>query len=251
MDQKHAPDTGLAVIVPVLDEVGEVVSWLRHTAGRMPGSLFYVVDGGSTDGTLEAVRELKENPAKRKLDEVISGVRLQLVESDPGRGTQLAEGARKALSEGATHLLFLHVDTALSPEAAEAIGEACEDTGFEWGWFRTLLDGSSWQERLIERGINLRARLLGRPTGDQGLLVSRRAYEESGGFAAIPLFEDVELVSRLRRIARGRMLRGEAITSGRRYRQKGYLRTTLTRWGLRLRWWLGGSPESLVRRYEA
>ncbi|MFO7767903.1 MAG: TIGR04283 family arsenosugar biosynthesis glycosyltransferase [bacterium] len=251
MDRNRESVSGLTVVVPVLDEIGEIVSWIRHTAGRLPGSAILVVDGGSTDDTVDAVRGLMEKPAKRKLDEAVGEVRLQVLDSVRGRGSQLAAGARHALDGGASHLLFLHVDTALSPEAAGSVVRACSDPGFRWGWFKLRLDGSSWQERLIERGINVRARWTGRPTGDQGLLVSRETYEASGGFAPIPLFEDVDLADRLRREGKGRRLAGEVITSGRRYRQEGYFQTTLLMWWLRLRWRLGSTPESLARRYGA
>ena len=64
---------------------------------------------------------------------------------------------------------------------------------------------------------------LGLPYGDQGLLVSRRLYNEAGGYRPLPLMEDVDLVRRIgrRRLA---MLGADAFTSGERWRRDGWLR---------------------------
>jgi glycosyltransferase involved in cell wall biosynthesis len=247
----QTPFSSLAVVVPVLDEVGEITACLRHLARMLPGSTIVVADGGSRDGTLEAITSLLSRRYQRTLDSVLGGVRIHVVEAPRGRGPQLASGAVRALEgEGVETLLFLHVDTALTAEAVAGMAAALDDPGFGWGWFDLRLDGPSRWERWIERSISLKARLTGRPRGSQGLLVSSRNYLAAGGYAPLPIFEDVELVGRLRKRARGRRVGGAVVSSGRHYRWGGHLPTTLRRleMGMRYRW--GASAEELSNRYQ-
>lgn len=241
----------LAVVVPVLNEIGEIVAWLRHIARLLPGAVVIVSDGGSSDGTVESVEALISNPHMREIDDGIDTLQVMVAHAPAGRGSQLKQGARMALEKASpAHFLFLHADAALGAGAVPAVDEAIEDDGFAWGWFDLKLDGPSRAERIIERGISLRAHIAGRPTGDQGLLVTRECYLAAGGFAPIPLFEDVDLVARLRREQKGRRLAGSVITSGRRYRKNGHWLTMLRMWGLRIRYWFGARPDELHRQYD-
>ncbi len=240
----------LAVVVPVLDEVGEVTICLRHLAGLLPGCTIVVADGGSRDGTVDAITSLMSRRYQRTLDAVLEHIRVVVVPAPRGRGPQLRSGAMRVLEEGEiTTLLFLHVDTALTREAVAAIAAVQTDPGFGWGWFDLRLDGPSRWERWIERAISLKARLTGRPRGNQGLLVTRRRYLDSGGYAPLPLFEDLDLVARLRRGGWGRRLEGAVVSSGRRYRREGHLANVLRRLELGVRYRMGASDRELEDRY--
>jgi rSAM/selenodomain-associated transferase 2 len=191
----------LSVVIPTLDAAATLEACL---AGLRGADEIVVADGGSSDSTA-AVAERH-------------GARL--VRSPAGRGGQLAAGAAAAAGDW---LLFLHADTFLAPgwrEAAEAHIAAHPEKA---ACFRFRLDERAWQARLVEAGVALRVRLLGLPYGDQGLLVSRSLYDRLGGFRALPLMEDVDLV---RRIGRGRIERLEvdALTSPDRWRRDGWLR---------------------------
>jgi rSAM/selenodomain-associated transferase 2 len=163
-----------------------------------------VVDGGSTDGTAAIARS--------------SGARL--VQSPRGRGLQLAAGA--AAAKGGW-LLFLHADTLLAPGWREAAERHMARGPDRAACFRFRLDAGERRARLVEAAVALRVRLLGLPYGDQGLLVSRRLYDEVGGYRPLVLMEDVDLVRRIgaRRIER---LAVYAITSAARWRSGGWLR---------------------------
>jgi GT2 family glycosyltransferase len=97
--------------------------------------------------------------------------------------------------------------------------------------------------------MNLRSRLTGIATGDQAMFVRRDAFQAAGGFAAIPLMEDVELCKRLRRVSRPLCLRERVVTSGRRWEKDGVLNTVVLMWRLRLAYFLGADPKALARRY--
>jgi hypothetical protein len=112
--------------------------------------------------------------------------------------------------------------------------------------FRFRLDDPSWQARLIERGTALRARLLGLPYADQGLLVSRVHYGNAGGFKAIALMEDVDLVRRLGGV---HILAVDAVTSAARWRRDGWFRRSGRNLALLALYRLGVSPDRLARRY--
>jgi hypothetical protein len=87
--------------------------------------------------------------------------------------------------------------------------------------FRFRLDDAGWRARVMARGVALRARLLGLPYGDQGLLIHRAFYDALGGYRLLPLMEDVDLVRRIGR-ARLTFFETEAVTSAARYRREGY-----------------------------
>jgi len=249
MDTETHTYERLAVVVPVLDEVGEVAPWLRHIGQLLPGALVVVSDGGSRDGTVEAVESIRHRPRQRDLDAPIAALDLIVVKAPRGRGSQLRRGAMSALEHAQpTHFLFLHVDTALDARCVAGLRSAMASDDFHWGWWDLRLDGPSFSERLLEWSIRTSARLSGRPTGDQGLLVRRDVYLSTGGYEPIPLFEDVDLTTRLRRDVRGNRLEGEVISSGRRFRMGGHWQTAVNMWWLRTRWWMGARPEDLQRR---
>ncbi|MGA9582612.1 MAG: hypothetical protein WBR13_11665, partial [Allosphingosinicella sp.] len=132
----------------------------------------------------------------------------------------LAAGA--ALAEG-DWLLFLHADTRLASGWREAAERHRSRHPGKAACFRFRLDADERRARLVEAGVALRVRLLALPYGDQGLLLSRRLYDETGGYRPLALMEDVDLVRRIggRRLER---LGVEAVTSATRWRSGGWLR---------------------------
>ncbi len=196
---------------------------------RDAGHEIILVDGGSTDATLRQ--------AQGRVDKI--------VETDRGRARQMNAGAEQAQGEV---LLFLHADTRLPENADGLIREALE-TGRVWGRFDVRLSGQAWLLRVIETFMNWRSCLTGMATGDQAMFVLREAFVHLGGFADIPLMEDLELSRRLKRISAPCCLRPRVITSSRRWETRGVLRTVLLMWGLRLAWFFGVSAARLHRIY--
>jgi rSAM/selenodomain-associated transferase 2 len=220
----------LSIIIPVLNEAAGIRTALSALQPmRAAGHEIIVADGGSTDGSLDAVRGLAD----------------VLIDSPRGRAHQMNAGARVARGD---ILLFLHADTAL-PEGADSIinlGLAAEKS---WGRFDVSIIGESSWFPVISFMINLRSRLSGIATGDQAIFLRRDLFEKLGGYASQPLMEDIELCSRLKRVSRPLCLRRRVITSGRRWEKHGVWRTIVTMWWLRLRYFLGASPDSLAQIY--
>ena len=119
-----------------------------------------------------------------------------------------------------------------------------------FAWFFDLrIDPSTPARRLLEGVIALRSRWCQRPYGDQGLLLHKSLYERSGGYAPLPLMEDLDLVQRLSQITRLRALGLMITTDGRRWQQGGVLRRSLENARFRRRWRRGESPEELAADY--
>jgi GT2 family glycosyltransferase len=103
--------------------------------------------------------------------------------------------------------------------------------------------------RIVGAAMNLRSRLSGIATGDQAIFVRRTLFETIGGFAGLPLMEDIELCTRLRRHSPPACLRARVRTSGRRWEQRGVWRTILLMWRLRWAYWRGVPVERLAKAY--
>jgi rSAM/selenodomain-associated transferase 2 len=223
--------TRLSIIVPVLDEAALIAGALEALAPcRGRGAELIVVDGGSRDRTLEIARPLA--------DRTISAPR--------GRAAQMNAGAAAARGDV---LLFLHIDTALPPEADRLIIDRLGRSRRYWGRFDVTIAGRSPLLPLVARMMNLRSRLTGIATGDQAMFVTRAAFALAGGFPDIALMEDIALSARLKQLGRPLCLAERVTTSGRRWDQHGVVRTILTMWRLRLAFYLGAQPAALARAY--
>jgi GT2 family glycosyltransferase len=103
---------------------------------------------------------------------------------------------------------------------------------------------------LVAWCMNRRSRLSGIATGDQAIFIERDLFEQLGGFPDQALMEDIELCKRLKvRGLRPACLRQQVLTSGRRWDERGALRTIVLMWRLRWRYWRGESPERLAEAY--
>nr|VFJ95627.1 MAG: Glycosyl transferase family 2 [Candidatus Kentron sp. H]VFJ96254.1 MAG: Glycosyl transferase family 2 [Candidatus Kentron sp. H]VFK02384.1 MAG: Glycosyl transferase family 2 [Candidatus Kentron sp. H] len=119
-----------------------------------------------------------------------------------------------------------------------------------WGRFDARLSGDHRLLTLVARMMNLRSRLTGIATGDQGIFVHRDAFHAVAGFPDLPLMEDIALSRRLKALAgRPACLRTPLVTSSRRWEENGIARTILLMWGLRLAFALGTDPARLARWY--
>jgi rSAM/selenodomain-associated transferase 2 len=221
----------ISIIVPVLNEASGVAAALGALArARAAGHEVIVVDGGSSDGTAAAAAPLA--------DRVLSAPR--------GRASQMNAGAAVASGD---LLLFLHADTRLPPDAHEWLGERLDAAALAWGRFDVRIDGRHPLLAVIAFLMNARSRLTGIATGDQAIFVRRAAFAALGGFPAIALMEDVAFSVAAKRLSRPLCLRERVVTSGRRWESKGVVRTMLLMWWLRLRFFLGASPDRLHRSY--
>ena len=220
----------VSIIIPVLNEADGIVHVLERLQGfRAQGTEVIVVDGGSNDDTAECARSLADC----------------VTTSRRGRALQMNAGA--ALASGDV-LLFLHADTLL-PSSALDLVRTVVGSGSCWGRFDVHIEGAIRGLGMVAFMMNWRSRLTGIATGDQAIFVTRDAFERSGGFPAIPLMEDIVFSALMRKEAWPVCLTECVTTSGRRWEKHGLLRTILTMWWLRLRFFFGASPNALARDY--
>ena len=221
----------LSIIVPALNEAGCIRELLRQLqALRAQGHEVIVVDGGSCDATVALAQPLVD----------------QLLPAPAGRALQMNIGAQAARGRV---LWFVHADTRVPETAAQVIIESVAHAA-GWGRFDVRLSGDRLLLRLVERMMNWRSRFTGIATGDQGIFVTRELFERVGGFAALPLMEDIDLSSRLKREQRPLCLRATLTSSSRRWEQKGIVRTIALMWVLRLAYFLGVPPARLAMHYD-
>jgi rSAM/selenodomain-associated transferase 2 len=220
----------LSIVIPVLNEAEGLASLLAPLQPwRAAGHQIILADGGSADASCDIARPLCD----------------ALVAAPRGRAAQMNAGSRLATGDV---LLFLHADTRLPADAPALIGSAI-GAGAAWGRFDVRVEGRSAWLPLVSRMINWRSRLTGVATGDQAIFVRRGLFEKLGGFADLPLMEDVELTKRLRRTGQPACLRGPALTSGRRWDRHGAVRTIWLMWRLRAEYYFGADPRRLARKY--
>ncbi|MCX6606886.1 MAG: TIGR04283 family arsenosugar biosynthesis glycosyltransferase [Acidobacteria bacterium] len=218
----------VSVIIPTLNE--EIaLPGLIDALRRIDHSIELIVaDGGSDDRTCEVARAAD-----------------RLVTTAKGRGTQQAAGASIATGEV---LWFLHADSVPNANSVAAIREALANPSTVGGNFTLRFDGDSQAARTLSWIYPL-LRPLGLCYGDSGIFVRRQAYVTVGGFGPLPLFEDVDLVKRLRRAGRLERLPCVLKTSCRRFEHRNVLGMFAQWTSLQILYWLGASPDWLARRY--
>ena len=224
--------TTIDVVVPTLNAASDLARTIASLGGREDHDLVLrltVCDGGSRDDTLAIAR----------------AAGAAVIVTAPGRGRQLAAGAAAG---SAPWLLFLHADTTLGAGWADAAKRFMTETtnAARAGYFRLRFDSRDPRARRVERLVAWRCRTLGLPYGDQGLLMARAFYQRLGGFAVLPLMEDVDLV---RRIGRENLvaLDADVVASARRYERDGWLLRPLRNLSC-LALYSAGIPVSVVRR---
>lgn len=231
MDERpDPPRPTLSIIVPALNEAATIKNTLRSLALMPRGAEVIVVDGGSADGTVEHVQR--------------AGVRL--ITAPVGRGSQMHAGALAASGEV---LWFLHADTLPPPEAFEQIVQALRDPATVGGSFSVRFDGDFAAARFLT-WLYRYLSWIGLRYGDSAYFIRRSAYVTAGGFRPFPIFEDLDLMRRLRR--HGRFVRLPAVvrTSSRRFENRWFALVFLRWAALQVLYWLGVSPMRLGRWYQ-
>ena len=219
------PRPELSVVIPTLNEEGSLAAAVQSVA---EAAEIIVVDGGSSDRTMDLARDLGA----------------QVLSTPACRGLQMAEGA--ALSRG-EWILFLHADSRLAGGACAFVRTL--DRHVVGGAFDLRFDDARVVYRFLESAIRLRTRALRLPYGDQAIFARRAAYEAAGGMPHLPLMEDVAFVRALGAVGRLEFPSIQVVTSARRYERRGPLRSMAKNVLLLARYFAGADPKTLARAY--
>lgn len=219
----------ISIIIPALNESANLAETLVTTRSLTTAEVI-VVDGGSTDNTVALAESF--------------GAQVLLTQA--GRAQQMNAGAMEASGEV---LLFLHADTRLPQDFDTYIRDALAEPGVIAGAFRLALDGAQRGLRLIEKMANWRSHRLQMPYGDQALFMRTEVFHRFGGFPAMPLMEDFELVRRLRKHGRIFIAPVPVISSARRWLKLGIFKTTCINQIIIAAYLAGASPARIARWY--
>ncbi len=224
----------ISIIIPVLNEAKNIRVAI-DSIFPSDNTEVIVVDGGSSDGTIEVVKN--------------SG--MILFHSQPGRAAQMNLGAKHATGD---ILVFLHADTRFPLGYDDLIRTTLSDS-FRWerlpiaGAFALQIDDRSRHFRWIEWGIKYRSRFLKMPYGDQAIFLNAKVFDEIGGFPDLPIMEDFELMRRLQKLGSIAIIDRPVITSARRWLQQGVFKTTLINQLMILGYLMGVDRDRLMRLY--
>ena len=219
-----------SIVIPTLNEESTLISNLKFLQGlkeKLDAEII-VVDGHSYDKTKEIARSLTD----------------KIYDVNPSRSLQLNKGVMHANGK---YYIFLHVDTIITDEGINSISNISD--GFRWGFFPVRLDQKSLGYSFLTFCINLRSRLFNYCTGDQVLVIKKSTFHKVNGFKEISLMEDIDISNRLKKTFDPEILNGHAITSSRRWKKYGYLRTILLMRLIRLLFYLGVNTKILAKIY--
>lgn len=213
----------LSIIIPTLNAAQDLPETFNSLMPALIDGMIsevIIVDGGSTDETLK----IAEISGAKIIKPETPSLEKKSSTSIKGRGPQLKAGGDAAKKNW---LLFLHADTQLETGWHEEVREfitIAEQNKREQNTaavFTFALKDKSLAQFTVEKMVSLRCRLLSLPYGDQGLLIAKETYQSIGGFAPLPIMEDVDIVRRLPSL---KILKSRAITSASRYKREGYIK---------------------------
>ncbi len=206
----------ISVVIPVYNEKRALPVTLRHLFEQAGEYEVILVDGGSSDGTCEIVRQfaLGRQPAL--------SASLTVIAAPKGRASQMNAGAKVAAGEW---LLFLHADTVLPAQALSRLNAMEPDLKIQAGGFRHQFSGSDWRLRMISRLDNFRCARSRIIYGDQALFVRKSLFERLGGFPDQPILEDVAFGEKLLGLTTPVLLSPPVVTDARKFLQMGVWRS--------------------------
>lgn len=219
----------ISIIIPVLNEEKNIERFLSIVKTINGEKEIIVVDGGSTDGTVEIASRFST-----------------VVSSKKGRANQMNEGAKHARGN---ILWFLHADSIIDKDSITYIEQSIGKGNIGGGFSLYFYDYNTLFMKYISKTSNIRASRLGIYFGDQAIFVRKDLFEKLGGYPNIELMEDLEFSLKLRKAGNMELLKCPIGTSARRFKGKGQIKTHLLMHKLRILYFLGVSPKKLNKMY--
>lgn len=222
----------ISIIIPARNEERFIQKLIGYLNGLETGGFskeIIVVDGMSTDRTVHLAKDAGAIVLQPKLK---------------GRSTQLNLGAETATGD---IYYFLHADTFPPASLFYDLQEAIQ-ANFEAGCYQLSFDSSHWFLKLNAwfSRFNLNAFRY----GDQSLFVTKMAFEHIAGYdREMKILEDNEVITRLKKYVRFKLINKVVVTSSRKYMEHGVFRLQFSYYLIYMLYKLGGSQHFLLKIY--
>ena len=223
----------LSVIIPTLNEATNL-PLLFADLNEWPYDFeLIVVDGGSIDLTISIAQ--------------IQGVNI-IKSLKRNRGYQLKIGASNSSGEW---FLFLHADSRFDPRWVKRLLETIQNKtseSFAW-YFDFKIKKDNLGFRILEIAVALRSLFLQRPYGDQGLLIHKNLYYNSGGFSSLKIMEDIDFIERITKATKAKRIKANIYTDDRRWSNSNIFKQAIKNAKLRKKWRKGHDINNLSKEY--
>jgi|SRR5688572_10403513 rSAM/selenodomain-associated transferase 2 len=222
----------ISVIIPTLNEETTIQSLVGFVLryGTPSVAEVIVVDGSSTDNTVAFA---------------ISSGATTLVCDKRSRASQLNLGANNARGE---ILYFIHADVKPPESFVNDILRAHGD-GYEAGCYRFKFDSAKFMLKInsyFTRFNSIMCR-----GGDQTLFISKDLFSRLGGFDDYyTIMEDYDLIQKIRRSARFKIIPKTVLVSPRKYEHNSWLRVQAANFIVFMMFFMGSKPSSMKSAYE-
>ena len=256
----------ISIIIPTYNEaenIGELLQQLTQVSLEKTKVEIIVVDGGSSDRTLQIINEFISKSLGELVTENLYPL-VKLISTNPGRANQMNQGAKAAQGE---ILLFLHADSHLPNNFSSLVTQTLNSYPVPpflrgargdhsrlakptiAGAFELEIRGNLRGLRLVEKFVNWRSHFLSLPYGDQAIFLRAETFWELGGFPDLPIMEDFQLVQQLKKLGRIAIVPAKVQTSARRWQKLGVWQTTLINQLVIIAFFLGISPQRIANFY--
>jgi rSAM/selenodomain-associated transferase 2 len=217
-----------SIIIPTLNEEKFLPLLLKQSEQFNEDFEIIIADGGSKDNTLKTADDFD----------------VKICRGEKGKGLQLNNGAK--CSSGKV-LIFLHADTFLPADAFNVISEYMFISNVNIATFKMKFDTENFLMKIYSWFTKFDS--IFTTFGDQVIVIRRSFFDELGGFADFPLFEDVELLRKARKETKVYKLPSYITTSGRRFVRNGIIKTQLLNGLYIMEYLLGVSPTKIYKKY--
>ncbi len=220
----------ISIIIPSYNEQDHIGALLHSIMDNIENDIeVIVVDGGSSDRTIEVVNEFPK---------------VRLINSEKGRATQLNNGAKESKGD---ILFFVHADSILPDQWREHILKLFDKQQYIAGTFYLKFDKDGFWYRLYSRFSKIKHALF--TFGDQGLFVKKADFDKVGGYPLLPIMEDYQILIHLQRLGKIAKLNSPMTTSSRKFSKNGVVFQETKNVIIVLLYLVGVKPERLAKWY--